>query len=96
MIEEERTMKSFRYTGTNPKNKSGVSWKIWRIERRGRTITFFWGPALIQKRKILPVGVLQSRKSVFPTIHAASDHEEKRIREQMRKGYERTVRRLAS
>jgi hypothetical protein len=89
-------MKSFFYTGTNPKNKSGVSWKIWKIEQRGRTITFFWGPALIQKRRVLPVGVLQSRKRVFPTIQSARDHEEQRISEQMRKGYKRMVRRRVS
>ena len=89
-------MKSFFYMGRNPKNKSGVSWKIWKIGQHGRTVTFVWGPVLIQRRKILPVGALQSRKRTFPTVQAARDHEAKRIKEQVRKGYERTARRRAS
>lgn len=88
-------MKSFFYMGRNPKTKSGVSWKIWKIGRHGCTVTFVWGPALIQKRKVLPVGALQSRESTFPTVQAARDHEVKRIKEQERKGYERTARRRA-
>ena len=29
-------MKTFFYMGRNRQNVSGVSWKIWKIERRGR------------------------------------------------------------
>ena len=93
---QEVTVKSFFYMGGNPKTKGGVSWKIWKIARHSRTITFVWGPALVQKRKILPVGTLHSRKRTFPTVQLARDHEAKRIKEQVRKGYEPTPRRRAS
>jgi hypothetical protein len=36
-------VKIFFYMGRNPANKSGVSWKIWKVQRAGRTVTVFWG-----------------------------------------------------
>jgi hypothetical protein len=47
-------MKIFFFMDRNPNNKSGVSWKIWKIERSGRAVTVWWGPAVIVRRRPTP------------------------------------------
>ncbi len=89
-------MKAFFYFGRNPANKSGVSWKIWKIGRNGRTVMFGWGPAVIKSRKVRLMGRLHKKKRTFATTRAAIEHERKRIREQLRKGYERMTRNKAA
>ena len=58
-------MKTFFYTGTNPKNKSGVSWKIWKIQRSGRTITTQWGPVEVRDRVVVVKGRLRNVADAF-------------------------------
>jgi hypothetical protein len=85
-------MKIFFYMGRNPANKSGVSWKIWKIVRTGRTVTMLWGHAKLRNRKVTPAGTLQSKTRRFPSTDAARDYEVGRIRSKLSKGYERRTR----
>jgi hypothetical protein len=85
-------VKIFFYMGRNGANKSGVSWKLWKISRAGRTVTVFWGQAKLQNRKVMPVGALQSKSRRFPSLDAAREFEENRIREKLGKGYQRRTR----
>jgi hypothetical protein len=48
------------FTGPNPKNQSGVSWKLWRIRRAGCVVVISWGPARIVKRR--PVFIYEKRQ----------------------------------
>jgi hypothetical protein len=82
-------VKTYFYMGTNPNNVSGVSWKIWRIERRGRVVTTWWGPAGLIARRAVPKSQLQSREKPCRSIAAARAHEESRIARKLAKGYER-------
>jgi hypothetical protein len=86
-------MKIFFFMGCNPKNKSGVSWKIWKIERRKRRVVTWWGPASIVKRKVVGTGELQSRERILNSETAAAEFEGSLIRSKMAKGYERGTRR---
>lgn len=80
------------YTGTSSDTKSGLSWKIWRIRRSGRTVTLSWGRAAIEKRRPVPGGMLQSKTFHFRTEAAARSDVEDRIAEKLAAGYERTPR----
>jgi hypothetical protein len=85
-------MKIFFYMGRNPANKSGVSWKIWKIERDRRKVTMFWGAATLRNRKVTPTGTLKSKIRHFSSEDAAREFEAGRIRSKLRKGYERRTR----
>lgn len=85
-------MKTFFYMGRNPRTKSGVSWKIWKIERAARSVTTWWGPARIHKRRPVPVGTLQSNTVRFSSTAAAAEYEMARIKNKVSKGYERRPR----
>lgn len=78
--------------GRNAANKSGLSWKIWKVRRDGRAVTVFWEPARLVKRKVAPAGTLQSKTLRFPSDGAAGEYERRRIREKLGKGYERRTR----
>lgn len=86
-------MRSFFFMGRNSKNKSGVSWKIWRIARQGRDVTLSWGPAVIVRRIVVPAGTLQTKLVRFPSVDAARRYEADRVRRKLAKGYERGTRR---
>jgi len=86
-------MKTFFFMGLNPKTVSGVSWKIWKIERQGSTITTWWGPAKLLRRQVLQKGKLRSKRRRFRSAAAALDFERELIRKKLTKGYERTPRR---
>jgi hypothetical protein len=86
-------MKTFFYMGHNSSNLSGVSWKIWKIQRKGRNVTVWWGPAVIEKRKPKPVGKLREKPRQFPTDDKAREFEEQRIKEKLRGGYKSVPRR---
>jgi hypothetical protein len=86
-------MKLFFYMDHNPNNKSGVSWKMWKIQRRGREVTAWWGPAIIVRRRPRPASTLQSKTWRFRTEERAKDVEQQRIREKLNKGYRRMTRR---
>lgn len=85
-------MKTFFYMGRNRRNVSGVSWKIWKIESAGRSVTTWWGPAHIHKRRPVPVGTLQSKTVRFSSATAAAEYETARIKNKRSKGYERRPR----
>jgi hypothetical protein len=85
-------MKIFFFMGRNPKNKSGVSWKIWKIERKGRSVFLYWGRAELRRRKVLPAGRLAHRVKRFSTEQQAINYQQKRIAEKLAKGYERRTR----
>jgi hypothetical protein len=88
-------MKVFFFMDHNPNNKSGVSWKIWKIERKGREVSTWWGPAIIVRRRPTPSNTLQSKSWRFRTEERAKEAEEERIREKLTKGYKRMARRRA-
>lgn len=81
------------FMGTNSANISKVSWKLWKIERKGREVTVWWGPATIVKRKVKPANTLQSKAWRFRTEDAAKQDQARRIKEKLNKGYERKPRR---
>ena len=85
-------MRTLFFMGRNERNKSGVSWKIWKIERHGRSVTTLWGPARLRKRQVLPAGALQSNTVRFTSLDTAADYEATRINSKLRKGYERRPR----
>jgi len=85
-------MKIFFFMGRNANNRSGVSWKIWKIERVDRTVTTWWGPAHLQNRKVVPVRNLQFKRLRFGSVDAASRYESSRIQSKVSKGYERRTR----
>jgi|GEM_PF-2397868 len=47
-------MKIFYFTGPNPKTQNGMSAKVWKIERRGCTVSTWNGPADLIHRKHVP------------------------------------------
>ena len=77
----------FFYTGANPRNKSGVSWKVWQIARHGRTVTASWGSAAVEKRRPVPKGTLRSKTWRFATAKDAGEFETTRIHEKIKRGY---------
>jgi hypothetical protein len=86
-------MKTLYYMGRNPANKSGVSWKIWKIQRTGQIVTTWWGPAELRNRIVVPKGLLQQKERSFSSSEGAHSHEEQRIANKLNKGYERKPRR---
>jgi len=86
-------MKTFFFMGRNSNNKSGVSWKIWRIDCKGRKVTTWWGPAAVVKRRVKPKGVLQSKSRKFQDAATAKQFARVRTKNKLTKGYERKPRR---
>ena len=89
-------MKIFFFMGRNDKTKSGVSWKIWKIQRKGRKVITWWGAATLVRRKVVPQGKLQSsiqRTPTFATVADAAKYEAKRIARKKAKGYQLRTRR---
>jgi hypothetical protein len=85
-------MKTLFYMGRNPKTKSGVSWKIWKIERHAKTVTRYWGAAEIARRKVVPRGGLQAVTTKFRSEYEAGAFVEKCVREKLAHGYQRSTR----
>lgn len=89
-------MKIFFFMGRNPKTKGGVSWKIWKIQRKGRRVLTWWGAATLVRRKVVPIGKLQSsikRTPPFATVADAAKYEAARIARKKAKGYQSRTRR---
>jgi hypothetical protein len=87
-------MKTLFYMGRNDQNISRLSWKIWKIERRGKRVTAWWGAAEVgPRRKPVPKYELQTKSWTFRTEEAAREDEQRRIREKLNGGYERNPRR---
>jgi len=87
-------MKTLFFTGRNPENQSGVSWKVWKIHRKGRVVETRWGPIKIVRRRIVYSRMLSSKQwPPFPTLKAAETFYERKVREKLRAGYELKPRR---
>lgn len=82
-------MKTLFFTGRNPDNISGVSWKVWKIQRKGRVVETRWGPIKIVRRRIVHSRVLSCKRwPPFPTLRAAEAFYERKVREKLRAGYQ--------
>lgn len=91
-------MKTLFYMGRNAKTKGGVSWKIWKVERVGRRVLTYWGAAKLVRRKVVPVGRLQSnvdRTPPFGSTAIAIAYMKRRILRKLAKGYESVPRKRA-
>lgn len=87
-------MKTLFYMGRNEQNVSRLSWKIWKIERKGKRVTTWWGAAGVgPRRRPVPKHQLQTKFWTFRTEEAAREDEKRRIREKENGGYERNPRR---
>ena len=87
-------MKTLFFTGRNLDNISGVSWKVWKIQREGRIVETRWGPIKIVRRRIVYSRVLSCKRwPAFPTLEAAEIFYERKVREKLRAGYELKPRR---
>ena len=82
-------MRTFVYMGPNAANKSGVSWKVWKIERRDRKVTVWFGKATVKLHKLVPYNTLSSKSWTFRTDKAAIEAVKKRIQEKENEGYEK-------
>jgi len=86
-------MKTFRFLGNNLENKSRVSYKLWKIERKGRTVIVRWHPVMVdRKRRTVPRAKAQERRILYASEKKASEAVDKRIQEKLNKGYERVLR----
>ncbi len=88
-------MKIFFFMKRNANNKCGLSMKIWKIERSGKTVTAWWGPAIVKKvsKTPVPANSLQSKVWKFRTEDQAVTCERMKIQEKLLYGYERKPRR---
>ena len=82
-------MKIYYFMGANPRNKSRVSWKFWRIQRTGLTVRVQFGHAELRKRAVVPKGHVYELEKRFATAAEARAYEMSRIANKERKGYER-------
>src|SRR5436190_21018169 len=83
------TMRILFFMGRNRRTVSGVSWKLWKIRRQGRSVTASWGPALLKRRKVVPANTLQSRTWRFWSTTAAEASLTARMASKLKKGYQR-------
>ena len=82
-------MKIFYYFGRNAKTKGGTSAKLWKIERRGKVVHTWFGPADMVNRQLVPRGKLRTHQAAHPTEDAARADEKRRIAEQEKQHYQR-------
>ena len=87
-------MKIFFYVGRNKENLSGMSSKIWKIQRFGLTVTTYWGAAKMAKsRRIVPASKFSSLEKKFSNAEEARAFESRIIKRKLDSGYERKPRR---
>ncbi len=79
-------MKILFFTGRNPKNLSGVSWKVWKIEQKDRAVTVWWGPVEVIGRKVVPSSRLQSKTWRFQSEASAKEDADRRMTKNLTKG----------
>jgi hypothetical protein len=83
-------MKVFYFTGFNENSESGVSSKLWKVERDRRRVSVWWGPVAVTKRRVIPTGRLQQCWTFSGT--EATLFETKRIHSKEVGAYERRPR----
>ncbi|MBI5770016.1 MAG: hypothetical protein HZA93_19730 [Verrucomicrobia bacterium] len=82
-------MKTLFFTGRNPENQNGLSWKVWKIQRTGRVVETRWGPIkIIGRRIVLSRSLASKRWPSFATVTEAKSFYDRKVREKLRKGYE--------
>ncbi len=87
-------MKIYFFMGRNERNKSRISWKVWKIQRSGRCILLRWAPAQADsRRKLIATGTMQEKRKTFLSESAASEYERRVITRKVTKGYDRSPRR---
>lgn len=88
-------MRIYFYFRRNADLKSGLSMKIWKIERRGRAVSVWWGRAVLDKKERRPKAAakLMTKTWRFRTEALARADLRRRIKEQLAQGYERSPRR---
>jgi hypothetical protein len=88
-------MRKYFFVGPNKQLKSGLSFKVWKIERRNRRIQVWWGRGRFDesRRRVRSKGILTTRWWDLPTTSAAKDEMQQRIRSKVRSGYKRNPRR---
>lgn len=90
---KEEEMKTLFYMGANRRNLSGLSWKIWKIKREGKRLTTWWGAAEVsRRRKPVPRYKLHTKSWMLRSVQAAREEESRRVREKLKKGYQRKPR----
>jgi hypothetical protein len=89
-------MRIFSYFGENDLNQCGNSGKIYKIERRGRTVHAWWGPAGWEDMRPFPVGTLQHKQWTKRSPYAAEEFRLYKIAEKEREGYRSTGKRRPS
>jgi predicted DNA-binding WGR domain protein len=80
------------YMGRSNDTKSGVSWKIWIVRRTGASLKLSWGRAVVEKRKVVPQGRLQTKVIKLRSEAEARTDAARRIQEKISSGYERQPR----
>jgi hypothetical protein len=87
-------MRIFFFVRRNNALKSGMSSKIWKIERKERVVTVWWGAAKwdSKARRVRSRFELQSKTFRFSSEAEAIRDSEARIAEKIGEGYERSPR----
>ncbi len=87
-------MRTFFYSGLEPKNKRGVTTRFWRIALKGFTVRAEWGAAALSAGKGLRPGAV-SRDKEWPhtSLALARADLNARIQEKLSKGYKPAPRR---
>ncbi len=85
-------MKIFFFMGRNSRTRSGLSWKIWKIARYGRSVTTYWGPARLHLRKVVHGAYTRSLTRRFKSLAEAIAYEKQLIAAKRKKGYQRRTR----
>lgn len=80
-------MTTLFYAGRNLRNVSGLSWKIWKIERCGKVVEAHWGQATLNNRRFVPAYTLQRKRWQLTSVWEAKADYERRIAEKLGKGY---------
>ena len=89
-------MKTFVYMGRNDANIGRASFKMWKIDRKDRKVTVWFGAATVKGHKAVPVGTLSSKTWKFRTENEAIEDVRRRIREKENGGYEHIPKRKSS
>lgn len=88
-------MRVYFFSGRNDTLKSGMSTKIWKIERRLRVVQVWWGPAKydIRSRRYQLLREPLTKQWRLPSEGQAAKEMEARIARKLEEGYERNPRR---
>lgn len=90
-------MRILSWFAPNPAVKNGMSSKIYKIERKGRIVRAWWGPAawnpVTRRPKQATATCLQTKKWSFPSAAAAEEFLLRKLAEKKAKGYHQNPRR---